>query len=62
MLFKKLFQTLVLGGAVIGTASGCVQRAQAESEPSKETLHDGGTAPDAGVERETNTTKGVKGW
>jgi hypothetical protein len=61
MLFKKLFQTLVLGGAVIGTTSGCVQRAQAESAPSKDTHHDGGTASDAGVEDEKTGT-GVKGW
>ncbi len=62
MLFKKLFQMLVLGGAVVGTASGCATRAEAQTAPMKGgSMRDGGTAPDAGAKDEASGG-GVKGW
>jgi hypothetical protein len=57
MLFKKLFQVLVLGGAVVGTSSGCMQSAQAQTSKGK--MGDAGMmAADAG----TKMGGGVKGW
>jgi hypothetical protein len=57
MLFKKLFQVLVLGGAVVGTTSGCMQSAQAQSAKGK--MGDAGMmSADAGVKM----GGGVKGW
>jgi hypothetical protein len=58
MLFKKLFQVLVLGGAVVGTTSGCTQSAQAQT-PTKGKMADAGMmAADAG----SKMGGGVKGW
>jgi len=51
MQFKKLFQVLVLGGAVLG-ATGCSQ-ANAQDKGKK-------PPPDAGAS--TQTGSGVKGW
>jgi hypothetical protein len=50
MLFKKLFQVLVLGGAVIGASAGC---AQANAQGKKPPPADAGTTSSGG---------GVKGW
>ncbi len=62
MLFKKLFQMLVLGGAVVGAASGCASRADAQTAPMKGgSMRDGGTAPDAGASNDASGG-GVKGW
>ena len=61
MLFKKLFQVLVLGGAVAGTASGCARRAEAQTVPMKGSMRDGGTQSDAGAHDEASGG-GVKGW
>jgi len=52
MLFKKLFQVLVLGGAVIGASAGCAQ-ANAQ-EKGKKPPADAGTTSAPG--------SGVKGW
>ena len=52
MLFKKLFQVLVLGGAVIGASAGCTQ-ANAQ-EKGKKPAADAGTTGSSGG--------GVKGW
>ena len=52
MQFKKLFQVLVLGGAVIGAAAGCAQ-ANAQDKAKK-------PAPDAGAADSSGS--GVKGW
>jgi len=52
MLFKKLFQVLVLGGAVIG-ATGCSQ-ANAQDKGGKKPPPDAGASSQAG--------SGVKGW
>ncbi|HMK72149.1 MAG TPA: hypothetical protein VK454_02355 [Myxococcaceae bacterium] len=54
MLFRKLFQVLVLGGAVVGSATGCSTRADAQTKPAP---RDGGAAADAGT-----AGGGVKGW
>jgi len=35
MRFKKLFQVLVLGGAVVGASSGCVPAANAQGKDKK---------------------------
>jgi len=53
MDFKKLFQVLVLGGAVVGAAAGCAQ-ANAQDKSKK-------PAPDAGASTATPGA-GVKGW
>jgi len=50
MHFKKLFQVLVLGGAVVGAGTGCSQ-ANAQDKGKK-------PAVDAGTE----SGGGVKGW
>jgi hypothetical protein len=61
MLFKKLFQMLVLGGAVVGATSGCTQRAEAQSaSPTKGSPRDAGTAHDAGTTAQSGG--GVQGW
>jgi hypothetical protein len=61
MLFKKLFQMLVLGGAVVGTNSACTPRAEAQTaSPKKGSMQDGGTAADAGSTAQTGG--GVQGW
>jgi hypothetical protein len=46
MVFKKLFQVLVLGGAVVATSTGCSTRAEAQT---KKSMKDGGTMADAGM-------------
>jgi hypothetical protein len=59
MLFKKLFQVLVLGGAVVGTSSACTPSAQAQSAtPKKGGMADAGHAADAGM----SAGGGVQGW
>jgi hypothetical protein len=58
MLFKRLFQVLVLGGAVVGTNSACSQRADAQTSTPKKS--DGGTMPDAGPAAKSGG--GAKGW
>ena len=58
MLFKKLFRTLVLGGAVAGITSGCA--AQAQPKEKKPEARDAGTAPDAGTAKKEGG--GAEGW
>lgn len=53
MHFKKLFQVLVLGGAVVGGAAGCAQ-ANAQDKDKK-------PAADAGASSDSSGG-GVKGW
>jgi hypothetical protein len=61
MLFKKLFQVLVLGGAVIGTTSACTPSAEAQTAaPKKGGMRDGGTMPDAGTSAKSGG--GAAGW
>jgi hypothetical protein len=55
MLFKKLFQILVVGGAVVGATSGCAPSASA-AEKGK------APAPDAGTPKADSSGGGVKGW
>ncbi len=57
MLFKKLFQVLVLGGAVVGATSGCTSAAQAQGA-AKKGMADAGQAADAGK----TAGGGVQGW
>jgi len=62
VLFKKLFQVLVLGGAVAGTVSGCARSAEAQTAPMKGgAMRDAGTGQDAGPSNEASGG-GVKGW
>jgi hypothetical protein len=64
MLFKKLFQLLVLGGAVVGTTSGCVSSVDAQTSPKKDGMRDAGSAasaPDAGMRRSASGG-GAKTW
>jgi hypothetical protein len=58
MLFKKLFQLLVLGGAVVGTSSACTPSAQAQGAATNKGMADAGRAPDAGA----TAGGGVEGW
>ncbi len=70
MLFKKLFRLLVLGGAMVGTASGCAGASQtlagAEKTPEG---RDGGASPDGGTAKAqdagggtADAGGGVTGW
>ena len=64
MLFKKLFQVLVLGGAAVATTSGCVSAADAQTAARKDSVRDGGSAaasPDAGMRRSASGG-GAKTW
>jgi hypothetical protein len=54
MHFKKLFQVLVLGGAVVGAAAGCAQANAADNKEKKPPV-DAGTSTDS-------SGGGVKGW
>jgi hypothetical protein len=56
MLFKKLFQILVVGGAVVGATSGCAPSANAAEKGKKE------PATDAGMPKADSSGGGVKGW
>jgi hypothetical protein len=58
MLFKKLFQILVVGGAVVGATSGCAPSASDAEKGKKEPAADGG-APKADS---SSSGGGVKGW
>jgi hypothetical protein len=51
MQFKKLFQVLVLGGAVLAATTGCTQANAADKD--KKPAADAGTDSSGG---------GVKGW
>jgi len=53
MLFRKLFQLLVVGGAVIGANSGCSSPARAEQRT------DG--KPDAGADGKASGAADTKG-
>ena len=59
MLFKKLFQMLVLGGAVVGASSACTPRAEAQTAKGG-SARDAGAAPDAGTKAQAGG--GVQGW
>jgi hypothetical protein len=56
MLFKKLFQVLVVGSAVVGATSGCAPSANAQEKGKK------APAPDAGAPKAESSGGGVKGW
>lgn len=62
MHLKKLFQMLVVGGAVFGTSSACLPSAAAQSaSPKKGSAQDGGAAADAGQPK-AEAGGGVPGW
>jgi hypothetical protein len=60
MLFKKLFQVLVLGGAVAAGETGCAANAQAQAAKKPE-AKDAGTPADAGP-KPADSGGGVQGW
>ena len=60
MRFKKLFQLLVVGGAVMGGTSGCAVRAETADKKS-DSKADAGTAADAGAKKE-EAGGGAQGW
>ena len=65
MLFKKLFQLLVVGGAVVGATSGCAARAQSQSSTSDKKPADTADAADAGPQPDAGTKEsggGAPGW
>jgi hypothetical protein len=57
MDYRKLFQVLVVGGAVVGGATGCGDKAEAAPKPAN--TNDAGTTSDAGSGQ---TGGGVQGW
>lgn len=60
MLFKKLFQLLVLGGAMVGTASGCAGPGKGQEAADKNPEgRDGGTSPDGGTAKAQDTDGGT---
>jgi hypothetical protein len=72
MLFRKLFQILVVGGAVIGAASGCSSPAIGqEATREKADASDGGASPEgetgkaaqgADASAAPDPSGGVLGW
>ena len=71
MLFRKLFRLLVLGGAMVGSISGCGAAAQSERADDKQpdsrdagSATDGGTAKaqDADGGNAADAGGGVVGW
>jgi hypothetical protein len=58
MLFKKLFQVLVLGGVVAAGESGCAASAETKKTAA---AADAGTSADAGQKPPDNGS-GVQGW
>jgi hypothetical protein len=58
MDYRKLFQVLVVGGAVVGGTTGCSGK-PADAAPKPASANDAGTAADAGSGA---TGGGVQGW
>lgn len=56
MLFRKLFQVLVLGGAVVGTASGCATTNTASDPTGAKTPPPAAPPPPSGM------GGGAQGW
>jgi hypothetical protein len=69
MLFRKLFQMLVVGGAAMGLTSGCTTPAQAQESrdaktktAAKKDASDAGAAKADNADAGTNSGGGVSGW
>ncbi len=70
MLFKKLFRLLVLGGAMVGSASGCASTGQTLAASDKKPEgRDGGADADGGTAKAqdgdggtADAGGGVTGW
>ena len=60
MDYRKLFHVLVVGGALVGAASGCGD--DKKQEPSAQNTGDGGTADGGTSDPGTNPGGGVQGW
>jgi hypothetical protein len=69
VLFKKLFQMLVVSGAVVSASAGCAVGAEGKPADGKAARNggvemakgDGGT-PDAGADKTEASGGGVQGW
>jgi hypothetical protein len=66
---KKLFHVLVVGGAILGGASGCGDELKPATVLPQDTAdagttprNDGGTGNDGGTEDDDGTGGGVEGW
>lgn len=70
MDYQKLFQVLVMGGALVGGATGCTQGKQGTDDPAANTAGTGGSGTaDAGTGPQRDDAglpigngRGVKGW
>jgi hypothetical protein len=66
MDYRKLFQVLVMGGALVGGATGCNQGSRPAEDRSRETEGTGGSgSTDAGTQDAGASQAGgggVKGW
>jgi hypothetical protein len=60
MLFKKLFQVLVLGGVVVAGESGCAANAETKTKKEASASH-AGTPPADGGQKAAEGS-GVPGW
>jgi hypothetical protein len=60
MLFKKLFHMLVLGGAVVGTNSGCATTTNADGTAKPQQSVSGN--PSGGLPGGSSGGGGVRGW
>jgi len=60
MLFKKLFRLLVLGGTMVGSASGCATAGQGQAAADKNTDdRDGGSPADGGSAKAQDADAGA---
>ena len=64
MLFKKLFQLLVVGGAVLGGSSGCSTTASSQTGPDKSGAGASASSTPQGADAGVKPEKGggVSGW
>jgi hypothetical protein len=64
MLFRKLFQMLVLGGAAIGANAGCSTAQAQQADEKKQDARDGGTdaRQSSGDKADAGAGGGVQGW
>lgn len=67
MHFRKLFQLLVVGGAVLGANSGCSSPALAQQTKDKksdagESASGAAQGSDGGVATDAGSGGGVQGW
>ncbi|TMB07827.1 MAG: hypothetical protein E6J64_03885 [Deltaproteobacteria bacterium] len=60
MLFRKLFRLLVLGGVMVGSATGCGSAAQGQAaDDKKPDSRDGGSPDDGGSAKAQDSDAGT---